>query len=176
METEFEDTQPTDVKSVKHLLPIKTRGGIVPQQIETEEQAEEDAEAGGEEQEEADINEAPIEDFEFVDNKFDLSKPILAAQLLTERNKILREKKIHIGTLSAGVLENPEQKVTNLRTLLQLMDEEAPQVYFSVRKLATVSLLEIFKDILPGYEIKKMENEGVKCMYCFYFINFSFLI
>lgn len=140
--------------------------------MESQDQVEEDTEEQVEDTEEdqvVDPEEAPIENFEFIDNKFDLSKPILAAQLLTERNKILREKRIHIGTLSAGVLENPEEKTTNLRTLLQLMDEEAPEVYFSVRKLATVSLLEVFKDILPGYEIKKMENDGVKCSYIFIF-------
>jgi nucleolar complex protein 3 len=85
--------------------------------------------------------------------------------LLVERNKVLKQKKLHIGTLSAGVLENPEEKVTNLRTLIQLMDDNAPEVYFTVRKLATVSLLEVFKDVLPSYEIKKIDSEGVKCWF-----------
>lgn len=43
------------------------------------------------------------------------------------------------------------------------MDEESSEVFFTVRKLATVSLLEVFKDVLPSYEIKKISNDGVKC-------------
>jgi nucleolar complex protein 3 len=166
LENEYEDQTADDVP-MKNLLPIKTKQGIVRQQIE-----DKSAEASeSEEEEEVDENEAveaeenQEEQYDFVDDKIDISKPISAAQLLVERNKVLKQKKLHIGTLSAGVLENPEEKVTNLRTLIQLMDDNAPEVYFTVRKLATVSLLEVFKDVLPSYEIKKIDSEGVKCWF-----------
>ncbi|KAJ3648361.1 hypothetical protein Zmor_020171 [Zophobas morio] len=157
LEKDYEEQTVEDVP-MKNLLPIKTKTGIVRQQIVDESVTKSESE----EEEEEEVEEKQ-EEFDFVDNKIDISKPISATQLLTERHRILKERKIHIGTLSAGVLENPEEKVTNLRTLLKLMDEETPEVYFTVRKLATVSLLEVFKDVLPSYEIKKTPSqEGVK--------------
>lgn len=95
----------------------------------------------------------------------DFSEPISTIDLLASRNQALQQRKIHIGTLSAGFLENPEEKVTNLKTLLSILDEDIPEIYYTVRKLVIVSLLEIFKDILPAYEIKHINLEGVKCMY-----------
>lgn len=59
-------------------------------------------------------------------------------------------------------MEYPEEKVTNLRTLLALMEDETPEVYFTVRKLVIVSLVEVFKDILPDYELKNVNPDGVK--------------
>lgn len=101
-------------------------------------------------------------------------EPISTIQLLASRNQALYDRKLHIGILSSGFLENPEEKVTNLRTLLNLLDEEIPEIHYSVKKLVIISLLEIFKDILPSYEIKSFSQEGVKCKYqdkkCIYHI------
>lgn len=97
------------------------------------------------------------------DSAIDLSKPISAAQMLAVRSEVLRQKKIHIGTLSSGLLENPEEKIMNLKTLLNIMDEETLEVYLTVQKLVIVSLLEVFKDILPSYEIKHSNSKEVKC-------------
>lgn len=107
------------------------------------------------------------------DSGIDLSKPISAAQLLAVRSEVLRQKKIHIGTLSSGLLENPEEKIMNLKTLLNIMDEETPEVYLTIRKLVIVSMLEVFKDILPSYEIKHINSEGVKCEYIVQFFSFN---
>lgn len=60
-------------------------------------------------------------------------------------------------------METPEEKVCNLKLLLNMMDQYIPEVYFSIRKLAAISLLEVFKDLLPGYQIKtNTVAEGVK--------------
>lgn len=74
----------------------------------------------------------------------------------------MRRKKIEIGSLSAGLLESPEDKVSNFRNLLNIIDEEVEGVYFTVRKLAVVALLEVFKDILPSYQLKPQIVDGVK--------------
>lgn len=97
--------------------------------------------------------------------KLDISQPISAVQLIATRNEALRQQKIHIGILSSGFLENPEEKVTNLRTLLAKLDEDIPEIHYTVKKLVIFSLMEIFKDILPSYEIKHVAQEGVKCKY-----------
>lgn len=82
--------------------------------------------------------------------------------MLAKRHEILRQKKIEIGSLSAGLLESPEDKVSNFRNLLNIIDEEVEGVYFTVKKLAVVALLEVFKDILPSYQLKPDIIQGVK--------------
>lgn len=43
------------------------------------------------------------------------------------------------------------------------MEETNPEIYITIRKLATVSLMEVFKDLLPSYQILQIPQEGVKC-------------
>lgn len=94
-------------------------------------------------------------------------KPISTVELLACREELLRSKRFKIGILSSGILEDPQLKSGNFKILLDMMDERASEVYISVRKLAMVSLLEIFKDLLPSYSLLQISQEGVKCMYLF---------
>lgn len=75
----------------------------------------------------------------------------------------MQQRKIDIGLLSAGFLENSEEKVSNLRILLNMIDEDVPEIHYTIKKLVLMSLLEIFKDVLPSYEIKHIHQDGVKC-------------
>lgn len=45
------------------------------------------------------------------------------------------------------------------------MEESNPEIYITVKKLAMISLLEVFKDLLPSYQILQLKPEGVKCLY-----------
>lgn len=92
-------------------------------------------------------------------------KPVSTIELLACREELLKSKRFKIGILSSGILENPELKSGNFKILLDMMDERASEVYITIRKLAMVSLLEIFKDLLPSYNILQISQEGVKCMY-----------
>lgn len=103
------------------------------------------------------------EGIENEESPLDISEPISTIQLLAARNQKLQQRKIDIGLLSAGFLESSEDKVTNLRTLLDMVDEEVPEIHYTVKKLVIMSLLEIFKDVLPSYEIKHIQQDGVKC-------------
>lgn len=85
-------------------------------------------------------------------------------ELLACRRDVLRSKRLKIGLLSSSLLEAPESKCENFKVLLEFMEETDPEVYISVRKLATISLLEVFKDLLPSYHILQLQQEGVKCM------------
>lgn len=116
-----------------------------------------------EEQSVSDDSEEEENEISFVDDAA-AGKPVSTAELLAKRHEILRNKKIEIGSLSAGLLESPEDKVSNFRNLLNIIDEEIEGVYFTVRKLAVVALLEVFKDILPAYQLKpEIVAKGVKC-------------
>lgn len=44
-----------------------------------------------------------------------------------------------------------------------MMNEDAPDLRFTVCKLVTVSLLEVFKDVIPTYQIKHQDTPGVLC-------------
>lgn len=54
-----------------------------------------------------------------------------------------------------------------LRELVFMLKEKDPDVYVTVRKYTMISLLEIFKDIIPGYYIRlptdKEKNQKVLC-------------
>lgn len=161
LEQDYENKDVDEIK-FKNLLPIKTHSGIVRQSMiddsvdPKEQEAEnEDVESEGEYSEE--------ETFDLPQDEFDSSIPITTAELLATRAEALRTRKIHIGTLSSGLLENPEEKITNFKTLLNIMEEETAEVYMTVRKLAIVSLLEVFKDLLPSYQIKQYETGETKC-------------
>ncbi|CAG9762116.1 unnamed protein product [Ceutorhynchus assimilis] len=167
LENEYEEQmEDTSGKRVKALLPIKTKKGFVHKEIVEdiiEEEQPKKATIQKADIVETEENESEVEEiFTLQETDIDLSKPISATQLLAARNEALRQKKIHIGTLSSGLLENPEEKVTNLRSLIKLLDDDVPETYFTVKKLVIVSLLEVFKDILPDYELKNFNPENVK--------------
>lgn len=96
-------------------------------------------------------------------NKDENKKSISIIELLAYRKEILTSKRLKIGLLSSNLLETPETKCENFKALLELMEETNPEIYITVRKLATVSLMEVFKDLLPSYQILQIPQEGVKC-------------
>ena len=93
------------------------------------------------------------------------TEPISTAELLACREEVLKSRRHTIGILSSGLLEDPELRSINFTKLLDFMEEKNPEVYVTVRKLATVSLFEIFKDILPSYPIVQVNQEGVMRKY-----------
>lgn len=92
-------------------------------------------------------------------------KPVSVVELLACREELLKSKRFKIGVLSSGILENPELKSKNLKILLDMMDENDSKVYITIKKLVTISLLEVFKDLLPSYNILQVSQEGVLCTY-----------
>lgn len=102
----------------------------------------------------------------FQDNLEKNDKPISTIELLAYRKEILKSKRFEIGILSSDILENPKNEIKNFKILLDFMGERSPGIYITVRKLAIVSLLEIFKDLLPSYNIVQISQE-VKCMHIY---------
>lgn len=51
-----------------------------------------------------------------------------------------------------------------------MLEEKTPEVHITVKKLAAVSLLEVFKDLLPAYQIKHQETTEVKCKFSVYIL------
>lgn len=173
LEQDYENMD-VDVVKLKNLLPIKTHSGIVRQSIIDDSVDSEEQEAYNEQVESEGGELSEEETFDFPQDEFDPSIPITTAEMLATRAEALRTTKIHIGTLSSGLLENPEEKITNFKTLLNIMEEDTTEIYFTVRKLAVVSLLEVFKDLLPSYQIKEHDSGETKCKYLYFIILMFF--
>ena len=150
-------------KKVKGLLPIKTKDGVK-QRVEEveysdadEEQEENDEESGlgmedsGEEEEEEEVME---------------EKEVSVVELYARRKELLAERKVHIGSLASNFLEAPQERMVNLEKLVKLVDSDQPVVIeLTVHRLAAASVLEILKDVTPGFKITHQEsrpNEKLK--------------
>ncbi|XP_059147297.1 nucleolar complex protein 3 homolog [Physella acuta] len=77
-----------------------------------------------------------------------------AAQLFVYRKNKLAEKKQKISVLSHAVLEDPQSNMKKLKELRLMLGENDAGVALTVRKYAMVSLMEVFKDIVPGYRLR----------------------
>ncbi|XP_076678700.1 nucleolar complex protein 3 isoform X2 [Andrena cerasifolii] len=150
-------------EKVRMLLPTKTRNGVVEKRLISE-CNDRDAETRSNEVHNRVQTEDCMEMETLLRNeeKNENAGPVSVIELVACREQLLRSKRLKIGLLSSSLLEAPELKSENFRALLELMEETDPQVWITVRKLATVSLLEVFKDLLPSYNILQSQEEGVK--------------
>ncbi|KAK9294565.1 hypothetical protein QLX08_010869 [Tetragonisca angustula] len=147
-------------KKVRMLLPIKTQNGSIERRLIQENDT--DNENATHETHDAENSKMELE-FNFPNkDENENMKPVSIIELVACREEVLRSKRLKIGLLSSSLLEMPEAKCDNFKTLLELMEEVNPEVYITVRKLATVSLLEVFKDLLPSYQILQIQQEGVR--------------
>ncbi|NXI63352.1 NOC3L protein, partial [Anseranas semipalmata] len=139
-------------KELIHLLPIKDKGGIIPQTMEKPVlNGAEDEEEDAEEMEVAeDFSEEPL--------------PVLTSEeMAAQRKRKLQERKMHIAALASAILSDPENNVASflnqikkVKELRAMLMEQDPNVAVIVRKLVMVSLMEIFKDIAPSYKIRPL--------------------
>jgi len=146
-------------KKVRGLLPIKTKQGVkqrMEEMDQTLEEEEEDVKEGesGEEDDGDDNNEEPLVS----------GQQVSVVELYAKRKEILTDRKIHIGSLASNFLECPQDRIINLEKLVRLVDSDQPRaVELTVHRLAAASVLEILKDVTPGYKINHQEmKEGEK--------------
>ncbi|XP_056101943.1 nucleolar complex protein 3 homolog [Rhinichthys klamathensis goyatoka] len=133
-------------KELIHLLPIKDKSGLIPQSMEKPVVPE--AEEEPKDQEEFEMEEEPE------------SGPSLTPQeQLKLRTQRLMEKKLHIASVSSAVLADPHVNIKKLKELRAMLMETDPCVAVTVRKLVMVSLMEVFKDIVPAYRIRPLTEE-----------------
>uniref|UniRef100_A0A8B9RF29 Nucleolar complex protein 3 homolog n=1 Tax=Astyanax mexicanus TaxID=7994 RepID=A0A8B9RF29_ASTMX len=118
--------QQSDEKELIHLLPIKDKSGLIPQSMEK---------PG--EQTESLLNLNPEEQLKL-------------------RSQKLMEKKLRIAALGSAILADPTCNIKKLKELRAMLMETDSCVAVTVRKLVMVSLMEIFKDIVPSYRIRPL--------------------
>ncbi|XP_030611769.1 nucleolar complex protein 3 homolog [Archocentrus centrarchus] len=142
----------TEEKEVIHLLPIKDKTGVIPQSIErvVEKQQEE------EEEEEED---AAVE-LDSVEKEAELASCVemTPAQRERLRDQKLNERKLTIASLASAIVSDPFSSIKRVKELRAMLMEADPSVAVTVRKLAMISLMEVFKDIAPTYRIRPLTS------------------
>ncbi|KAG5682176.1 hypothetical protein PVAND_011544 [Polypedilum vanderplanki] len=154
---------------IKELLPIKTKSGVLPRAITHHDDSVKDA-----------IYEDVVDDDSDDGDKEPIAQKIVtteqlkkknnivsASELLSEREEEFKSKKFRIGKMCSSITEKPEEKVGSLRILIEFMQEygsDKQKNLISIRKLAMLSLTEVFKDIVPEYKVGiiDLENQKVK--------------
>ncbi|KAJ0975816.1 hypothetical protein J5N97_017781 [Dioscorea zingiberensis] len=85
------------------------------------------------------------------DTKGPLHSEVLAkVEKELSAEELFTRKKIRLAGAGMSLLENPESNIKSLKEMLQFCDDEDPNVV----KLGLLSLLAVFKDIIPGYRIR----------------------
>jgi len=158
------------------LLPIKSRDGQIitrttevdylpkpKQKKKNEEEQDEDSEEEEDgETEYEDSDDDVVNDVE-APSAVPVQKLISTTDLLIARQQEIERQKYRIGIICSGLLEKPEDKMRNFHALYELMDEINPASrqanLMAVRKLAIISVTEIFKDILPEYRVGQVDTK-----------------
>lgn len=150
----------TDNSTVRMLLPVKTKHGIV---RKTQVVASKDDRASEEEQQE----ESGSEDFEDSQPALPAAEvppeekvPRTPVKSLSEKYRQLQQVKQRIGSLASAIVEDPQDKVGHFKELVALLREGAPGISHIVQRFAALTLLEVFKDVVPGYAITAPTAHG----------------
>lgn len=131
-------------KKTRHLLPIKTKQGIIEQSVEVDYNSSDD-----EDKEETDENAEEKEE-----------PPKSVAEMYARRKQKLEELKALIGSSSSNILENPDERMEHISAVLKLYKQLTPDIFITGFKLISASLVELFKDLAPGFEIKNTNKPG----------------
>lgn len=150
----------TDNSTVRMLLPVKTKHGIV---RKTQVVASKDDRASEEEQQE----ESGSEDFEDSQPALPAAEvppeekvPRTPVKSLSEKYRQLQQVKQRIGSLASAIVEDPQDKVGHFKELVALLRDGAPGISHIVQRFAALTLLEVFKDVVPGYAITAPTAHG----------------
>jgi len=164
------DDEEKQAKSVKQMLPVKTKDGWKDRRVKVEAGEESEAEVEDENEGEEDGGSDKEEEIQDkVTEDISAGDKISVIELYTKRKEMLNEMKIKIGSLASTFLEDPQNKMSHLEKLIKLVDmPQADSIRISVQRLAAASVLECLKDVTPGYRIfhqtaeKRQKQETIK--------------
>lgn len=123
-------------------LPIKTADGVIQQHVATEEVAEpeSDLEWLGAEESEEEVEEVEV-------------KPTVPA-----RQQILEAKEEMARIALMVTQEDPEEHVGAFKALAQFGQSQNT----TIKKLALMTQLAVYKDVIPGYRIRPLSEEDME--------------
>ncbi|TKR69401.1 hypothetical protein L596_021568 [Steinernema carpocapsae] len=142
-------------EGLKDMLPIKTSDGRViarKGEVEIFSDDEKDADEG---------METDIASAEAKPEKQDEFAGLSAIEMIAKRKQILESTKQEISNASLKLLSNPQEHIYRLRDLFNLSSgqDQHQVVKDNVMRLATVSLTQVFIDVIPGYHIRPPTEE-----------------
>lgn len=158
---------------IKELLPIKTKTGIIPREMQLESEPKkkkvqkeksEDEDSDHDSFQEDSDEEVLLED-EAEEEEGPAPTAMTMADLMIHRENELQKQKFKIGIICSGILEQPEDRVKNFGSLFEIMEPRSKDNHpnlLSVRKIAIISAMEVFKDILPDYKLGIQDMENLK--------------
>lgn len=125
------------------LLPIKSKQGLIhrsrPGDLDSvENHAEEEA----------------IDDVDEVASN--AKHEVTMLEIYAERERKMYENKSTIATLCEEIVQNSD---LNINCLKKLLDFTCKKELVAIRRLAIISLCEIFQDIAPGYRIRPLSEK-----------------
>ncbi|XP_034935770.1 nucleolar complex protein 3 homolog [Chelonus insularis] len=162
-------------KRIRFLLPVKTKEGVLKKRVVKEEITEdaEENDVNGDHKgnvsandEDSDLEQASgdnelIANLDLQVNDDEEDETVSPEERKARREKLLNDRKIKVGLLASNLLEDPENRMKNLKILIDMMEENTP-TFIALKKIVIISLLEVFKDLLPSYRIHQAKQEGVK--------------
>jgi len=135
------------------LLPTKTKEGKIVNQTVKVKKANEEENSDVENQIE------PVKEEEVVST----NEPRSVVSILAEREEVLADFKVRIGSSAAAFLERPEERLGHLEKLVAALDDVPPLIAAAGFKLAASTVAEVLKDVIPAYRIAQHDDdEGVK--------------
>ncbi|CAI9736204.1 complex 3 homolog [Octopus vulgaris] len=144
-----------DEKVYKRLLPVKMKNKIIPQSREIIPKSEEEDKSDSESQNE----EVDDEEFAFNHQDDDFTNLSAAEQMLVKEEHLTKAKQ-KMALFALSIIENPNEHISRLRELLlMLQNPTSSDVDVAINKLGMITLMEIFKDIVPGYKIRKLTEK-----------------
>ncbi|GFO36172.1 nucleolar complex protein 3 homolog [Plakobranchus ocellatus] len=151
-------------EKLKMLLPIIDKGRVIKQVTQTEgpdndDAAEKDSKdlgdkAAGDAKEEMEEKASSDNAIPRPEEDEKMLASLTPAQLFAYRKNKIASAKQTIAALAQGVLEDPQNNMKKLKELRQMLGDSSPGVCLTVRKYAALSLMEVFKDIVPGYRLR----------------------
>ncbi|XP_064473289.1 nucleolar complex protein 3 homolog [Ornithodoros turicata] len=138
-------------KKMRTLLPVKTRDGILHKSVPIE-STDPDNEAVTEQLDEngADHDARNVE-------QHHKNEPQAYVESLANKYKEAQIKKHRIGVLASTIVEDPQEHWLLFRELIGMLTE--PGASPVVQRWVTLSLLEVLKDVVPGYAIRPLAEE-----------------
>lgn len=122
-------------------LPIKLASGKIHQLDENQESEEEE-----EEEKVPTFTAAPVEQIEEEDDDEEENQPKLS------KKEYLIKKKEELALIASNLQGDPEEYVSQLKTLRSIYRDDN----VTVKKLALLTQLAVYKDIIPGYRIRPL--------------------
>ena len=136
--------------SKRDLLPIRSKEGWEKRSVEVNESEEEPTVSD---------DEQPMETEDNEEDK--IQEPVSVINIMAKRRKMIEEHKLEIGSMATNFLEHPEERIFLLERLIRYLNlgQNDATVENTVIKMASASVLEIFKDIIPSYKIADHETQ-----------------